>query len=172
MPRYLTSFTEAENAIQAWAASASGLEAIIANQDGPRPPEPFVTVQVRDVGAQGLPYRTPPREDGTAEIHEDRTIMASVQIFGTDALNLGNALRATLERQETRLTFLQDGITFVRAQPVADLTQVVGTGFEPRASLDIEWRAAFQVADVVGCITSVETAGDYGVKQTTNVTGV
>lgn len=159
--------TQIEDILIAWAvsnngASLNGSKIVIADQNAPRPSRPFVTIKVTiqndsehaDIGA--------PDEYGIAEIVTDRMVMASIQSFGENAVEIMDALRLSLEKGSVHEGFRRDMLPFIRVvNGFEDVADVVGTEYEDRAQMDAEFRCAGVIEDDIGVIEHVEIEGTF-----------
>lgn len=173
--RYIQSTKEAEDALITWVKDGFAGEVILAEQDGPRPKKNFATIRVSEIDDGGIPYTTAPNAEGMADIHKDHAYLSSIQFYGDGAMEAATTLRNTLYRFASRLVIERSGMVAVRAEPVRNLTAIVSTEHEPRAGVDIEWRAARLIRDDLGCIETVEvtgTADDYTKTETIEVSNV
>ncbi|MBC3540657.1 LIC_12616 family protein [Rufibacter sediminis] len=145
--------------LQKWIIAATGLpdnKVVYANQNGPRPAFPYVTVHVTAKSDMGWADISVPDTDGVAEINNDRMVSISLQALGSGAMSLMETLRDDLERPTSLQQFRGAGLPFIRVlNDVNDLTTVVGTKYEERAGMDLEFRTAVQLTDEVGLIEAV-----------------
>lgn len=143
----------------------SDSKVIVADDKGPRPAKPYLTVKV--LAARSGDFGPAERVDGLngstprARMQERRESTVSVQAYGADAcaqldlLALNVDSPASLTAQETaEITVLVDG-------GPADLSQLVDTRFEERASLDLRIRHIYRgdPADLVA-VGTVSITGD------------
>jgi hypothetical protein len=167
-----TSWTAVEDAVRAWVLTGSGLDnehVIWADQDGPRPGLPFVTIKIGDLSPVGPADLVPDTDLARAAGQEIRRTVtqlfeftASVQAFTTPTTGTA-AARSLLARVHTavRLPTVNDALNLAGIAPfdvgkVQNLSAVLGQGFEGRASLEVRFYAQESLAENLGYITSIE----------------
>ena len=149
-----------EDALIGWVqAVLSDATPIWANQDGHRPDPPFVQLQVitgpQNLGAAEERYK---EEDTFTYAFRKRGTL-NLQIFGDDALTRANSVVNAIELP-TRQSLLQaSGIAVWGAEPVRDITALLDTAHEGRASLDLYISWPEPVDDAPGEIRSVQVTG-------------
>jgi len=144
-----------EDEILALVSQATALQVIFANQNGPRPKLPYVTLRVGTSPRQGL-LEGDLSEDGiqTYAGHRDATV--ELQCFGDggfDALdNLGQRLKGpAMLAAALRLNLAVYATDAVQNVPVLR----DGGKYEPRAVMDIGIRYTKQHDEDVGLINTV-----------------
>lgn len=153
--------------IRTWLKASESLtnaQIIPSDDDGPRPPLPYLTVKVLTADAEighdediraldggGLP---------TIKARGERRATVSVQAYGTAAEAwLSTAL---LKR---RLPSIQEiligaGLTIEPLGPIRDISRLVDTSFEARFSLDLE--VTYQLeSDAVSETEALSVVGNY-----------
>jgi hypothetical protein len=151
--------TEIENAVRDWVIanmheSVEGV--IIANQNAPRPKRPYITIFVSSTVQKEHSNVGAPNGSGVARIENETACMVSLQAFGVGAKTILYDLRGSLEKVTVLQSLRSSGIPFIRVlNGVTDITEVVGTQYEERASMDLEFRAVASVTDDLGVIESV-----------------
>lgn len=163
-----------EAVVHAWAVAASGITAASvrwSHQQAPVPARPEVVLTWLDVDSpvRGNGVRDERRRgaSGTTELHvHDRTHTLQIDVLaavpgaiaqaGTSArARLGNMLR-TLQLESNLATFRTAGLAVWQASGARDLTALVATEFEGRASADITFNTRDTTSDTVGQILTVE----------------
>lgn len=136
---------------------SAGITVIRANQNAPRPALPYITLYVTSTTMGDHSNISAPNSAGTASIENEQAVMASVQCFGDDSKSIMDGLRQSLEKVTVRQALRAAGLPYIRTlNGVNDLTEVVGTKYETRAGMDLEFRAVSAVTDNIGVIESVE----------------
>ena len=150
------------NAIWAWANGQTDRPVIWANQDGNQPALPYVTIQAFATMREGQPCIGDVDDDGITIIRQGSVISVRVQTFGAGALGLVQTIRDSLERITVQNALRASGLAYVDvpAEP-ADIPQVTGTTWQPRASMDVRFRAAIAISDDIGVIEGVTFSGDF-----------
>lgn len=151
------------DALQAWVASTLNITAVWLNPNAPRPQRPYATLQAISRQRVGSASAGHPNADGDATITGDREVTLSVQYIGAadsnDPRNGYQELQAlvdSLERPSVIETLDGSGWAFIRTALLQDITAQVGTQWEPRAVVDIEFRAAATQTDQVGVVDTVK----------------
>lgn len=165
-----TYWTTAENALQAWASARSGAPAIWANQNGTRPPLPYVTLQItagpgrigQDEIALTVDATAPAGQDLVMTHRGPRTITLSVNVYadpvttGASAPARAGALADTLSLESVRDALRAAGLMVSTVGPVRDLTQLVDTAYESRAQFDVQLYARSEVSERTTFIETVD----------------
>jgi len=140
-----------------WAVSvAPGIPVIFYNQNAPRPSLPYITLYLQSLLAIGEDYTTTPDVIGGVDLIGDREFTLQVQSYGGDPMTLLENMRTSLQKQTVLDTLREDGIVFVNHFPINDITALLDTEFETRASMDILFRIAQFDEDISGLIETVE----------------
>lgn len=169
----MLSWATIEQAIAAWAQSASGLAASNVRwglQDAPTPERPFVTLVWGALDMQlGNPVRDEKRTTstaGTQSIVHFRTHSLSVQYFaavptaasgasGHASAALGQMIRS-LQTEATRAQLLVAGLRIATIGTPADVSALLETSYDTRAAVDLEFATADQTTEQVGTISTVD----------------
>jgi hypothetical protein len=149
-----------EDALVAWVqAVLPDATPIWANPDGQRPALPFVVLDVI-AGPQSV---GPAEERYTAEdtytygIRKRGTL--NVQVFAEDALVRASALEDAINLASRQSILQAAGIAVWGANGPRDITQLLDTAYEPRASLDLFISWPQPAEDSPGEIRRVQVAG-------------
>lgn len=149
----------------------AGITVVEANQNAPRPALPYITLYVTSTPLNEHANQSAPNSAGTASIENEAAVMASVQCFGENSKSIMDGLRLSLEKVTVRQALRAAGLPYIRTlNGVNDLTEVVGTKYEPRAGMDLEFRAVMAVTDSVGVIESVEGTATHDTGKNNNLT--
>lgn len=150
-------FEKVRTWVLAEVAAAVGTKVIKANQNAPRPARPYITVLVTMTSQGEHSYEGAPDDNGNAQLENELACMVSLQAFGDNANTIMGNLRQSLEKPTVLQSLRATGLPFIRVlSGVNDLTEQVGTQYEERAGMDLEFRAVAVVTDAVGVIESVE----------------
>jgi hypothetical protein len=133
-----------------------GVPVIFYNENSPRPSLPYVTLYLQSLVQIGSDYTAPPDNTGDAEMVGDREFTLQFQSYGGDPITLLENVRTSLQKQTVLDTLRANGIVFVNHFPINDITALLDTEFEARASMDILFRIAQTDEDVSGNIETVE----------------
>lgn len=162
------SWSAVEQLLQAWVASASGIPAIWSHQSVARPELPFATLKHDGGSSKGIPERdlsydsqAPAGQEITISTREHTEFAVSVQVFTADVVG-DNAAPAILNRVRNALglegqvnAFAVQSLAMVDRGTVQNLTDLLETRFEGRASLDVRFRVSDGAADKTGYIATV-----------------
>lgn len=149
-------FSAIKTALHAWAFSTVPVQTIFANQNGNVPPLPFCTLFVQPVAFIGQDESSVDI-GGVSTYTGQREISVSVQYFGANAMQNAIDLAESLEADAARALLAVDGLVFVdRNSGVNDLSEVLDTGFEERAGIDLMFRIASVRTENTGLIESTE----------------
>lgn len=165
-------FSTFQKALQDAIVTASGLadgKVVWSRQDGVRPAAPYFTLNLTPFATLGI--------DGTRHTYDEdadpgteitlshggpREFGLTVVAFGdplgaSSAVALLEALKSNLNKITVREALEAANTSFFDFGRILDLTQVVDTAFEGRASMDIRGYTTQEVTEVLGYIGSVET---------------
>ena len=142
-----------------------GVPVIWLNPNAPRLPRPFCTLNVlSDTGQPWAAIGAPDSEGiGSVTNHFTVTLSLSLHMDGSDpraAVEKMRGLRQDLDRPSLRLSLHDAGWAFVRVllEP-QDMPEQVGTRWEYRAGMDLEFRVARQIMDEIGRVQTVIVDG-------------
>lgn len=165
----------AKDAIYDWLAAATGLPVVWANQDAPRPPYPYATLNIIagpvPVGVDEL--RIVQDGSNTYEVPTgSRRITVSCQAFvsfegvtwdhATDAMARMSAAQMDLARSSVHEQLRAVGVHVQDVLELRDLTGAIEAGTLSRAAFDIICGLAFRAvpATVVPVIETVKVSSD------------
>lgn len=110
------------------------------------------------------PDYLPPDEDGISSMVKDDLITLSLTLFTEetfDAFDEMIKLRDKLFLISSQQKMREAGFVFVQVlQNVTDISEVTGTVWESRATLDIQLRRFSSKSDTIGLIENVEGEGE------------
>lgn len=179
----MTTKTQMEDGLQAWAQATAGVPAIWVRQankiptpglslhlDGPRS-----LSAVPELSHAPAPAEPPPQA-GQEIIHSAREVQAwSLQVQARSAAASGEAdatalllaLRGSLRLQGTIATLRAAGVTVASVGDVQDVSAVIETGWQDRASMTLLLWAADVSTERSTFIETVEGQGEGGLAPTT-----
>jgi hypothetical protein len=149
-----------EDALVAWiGAIHADATPMWANQDGPRPRLPFIVLDViagpRSIGTAEERYT---QEDTyTYGIRKRGTL--AIQVFAVDALVRAGAIVNALELPSRQAILQAAGIAVWGSDGPRDITELMDTAHEPRASLDLFLSWPEPADDAPGEIRGVRVIG-------------
>lgn len=142
-----------------WASSVvpMGMPVIFYEPNAPRPTVPYVTLYLNSIIAVNQDWTSNEADDtGTVNMHGDRQFTLQVQAYGGDPLTLMENLRTSLQKQSVLDTLRANGISFFASINIGDITELVDSKFERRATLDILFGIGQIYTDTVGYFDEVE----------------
>lgn len=154
-------FEAIKTAIHGWAVSVIPVETIFLNENGNVPPLPFCTLYAQPVAFFGQDDFV--NDDaGQVTYTGQREISVSVQYFGANAMQNAIDLAESLEMQAARDLLAESDLVFVnRAGGANDLSELLDTGYEERAGIDILLRTASIRVQAGIIVESMELDGEY-----------
>lgn len=127
--------SEIEQAVITWLVTATGLTVILEDESGPRPPLPYITIDVETLDRVGEDPLIDTDDQGVSTYTGNRETDVSVQGFGSGSFDsLGQAI-AALEHADTLETLKAAGLV------VRDVEQIVSGSIKR----DTKWEKHFSV---------------------------
>ena len=140
----------------------SGMPAIYLYNNAPRPTVDYLTLYLNTVTQIGWDWVQDPLDNtGVSQQVGDREMILQVQAYGGEPLTVLQNLRTSLQKQTVLDSLRANGIVFVNWFPINDVTALVDSRFEPRASMDVQFRIADIYTDNLGVISTVELQEVY-----------
>ena len=155
-----------ETALREWVRDESGLgddKVIWLNQDAPRPPLPYIALQIFGLVKVHEDYKPMPQnDDGDIKITGNRDFTLNIQHFGPGFLLSLETVRSSADKEAVRETLRAAGVAIWNTnEAIQDLTSLIETRYLDQASIDIMCRTNSEVADTLGTIQTVEVEGNY-----------
>lgn len=155
------------SAASKWAAS-TGIRVVWADQDGPRPASPFLTLRLSGLESVHEDALQPPDTAGHAHIAGSREAVLTVQVYGSNAIAQASRLALSAHLPQPDLDSL--GVCIVSVEQLGDVSALMDDAIEPRAVLDVVLRASSDIEDVTGLIESVTVTSELNaVARTLNI---
>lgn len=124
-------------------------------QNAPRPAVPYITGRISGITAIGHDYVSGATAD-VVTITGNREPLLMLQAFGEGAEQMLSDLRASLEKPTVQTYLRSGGLAFVEDNGgVQNISALMDTQDEARASLDIRFRTHDQITDKPGQIENV-----------------
>lgn len=134
----------------------SGMPVIWLYPNSPRPTVDYVSLYISTVTQVGWDWTQAPTDDsGISNMVGDREFIVQAQAYGGDPVTILNNLRTSLQKQTVLDSLRINGIVFFNWNPINDVTELVDSRFEQRASMEINFRIADQYTDNLGVIDTV-----------------
>lgn len=170
-------WTAAENAIEAWFRTGSGIgngKVVWANQAMPQVAMPYATLRISGVRKLGTTDEETQAYDGDADPGQEitttikgvREITVSCQVFAAPVTGSGTArefaaaAQLALELPTVRFALNQAGLSISGVGAVQDISALFETKFQSRASLDVTMYLVDAISEQTGYIETVNTTGD------------
>lgn len=148
-------------------------------ENAPRPTTSYVTINMNTFIQIGEDYTPRPTDNpGNVEMVGDRQFTINLQAYGFDSMGILETLRSSLQKQTVLDTLRANGIVFFQQFQILDITDLVNTKFESRATMDILFGIGQTETDSLGSIDTVEIheelyqGPDLVFEQTITVTNV
>lgn len=152
--------------LQEFVRAAIGMPVIWSHQNAPRPPRPYATIRILSDVMQGFSNRSPLDQDNLSTITTHDQVTTSIQVFSRidvdprEALTRAQMVQRALSRPSQLLQLIEGGWAFVRILlGPQDISELVDSTWQPRASLDIQWRVARSVIDDLGFVDEIKISG-------------
>jgi hypothetical protein len=156
---------QAKTAIQAWAASVllnsvPPGQIVWLEQGSPRPPRPYVGLKVitgpRVGGWDDIIHTT----DENFEISGQRSLIVSVNIYGTNPMDLAASLINSFQNPLVTDANSLAGIAAWTWTDPQDVSQALETSFEPRVQFDVTFGLVMGQDVALGTIGEVDLANE------------
>lgn len=152
-------FETLKNSLYSWAVAnvPSGMPVVYYFPNAPRPTVDYVSLLLSTLEQIGWDFRPEPEnDDGDVEQVGDRELVVQIQAYGGQVFNVLENLRTSLQKVTVLDSLRANGIVFVSWYPIQDITDLIDSRFEQRASMDVRFRLANVYDDVLGTIAQVE----------------
>lgn len=168
-------------ALMAWLRRELGhTRAILADQDGPPLERQYATLKIGAIRYEGQPTTFPIGDNGLQPILQGAMVTVNVNVFGGSvgqAFDTAMVLAKSLSRFTVKQQLRVEGLAFVRLlSDPKDISMPVGTTYESRALLEMQFRTNVRTDDNLDWIERVELTGNYQSDgpgfQTTQIIGV
>ena len=134
----------------------SGMPVIWLYPNAPRPTVDYVSLYIATVTQIGWDWTQGPLDDtGISKMVGDREFVVQAQAYGRDPVTVLQNLRTSLQKQTVLDTLRANGIVFFNWGAINDVTELIESRFEQRASMDINFRIADIYTDNLGNIDTV-----------------
>ena len=149
-----------EDSLYAWADAVLSVPVIFAEQGGPRPSVPYITIKVRAPTMTGPLEEAPPDSNRDQETRIYYEVPVSIQLFGSGAMDRATKLQFSLGKSADGpgYTLSQAGLSHLRTDGMDDITELVDTEWEERVSLDLIFMHQATETDAVDTIEHVNNA--------------
>ncbi len=146
-----------------WASGESGLTTIFERPNQPRPSTPYVSLNivggpVKQGGQQEVRF-----DDPTFSVNALLALTVSVKAYGNqtnDPISILTNLQLSLGKLEVLESLRSGGIAVWNEGPISDISEVLETGFEERANMDVLFAASHSTVTDGGLIEKVDLSGE------------
>lgn len=139
-----------------------GMPVIFWQQNGPSPEISYVTLFLSSITALNQDWSSPNANiSGDIDMKGDRAFTLNVQAYGNDPLTVLENIRTSLQKQTVLDTLRVNGIVFYQSLTITDLTDLVDSQYEKRASLDILMAIGQTYTDQPGYFSEIEVQEIY-----------
>lgn len=159
-------YTEFLDNIYTWAAANSGILVIFADQNAPRPNEPYITI--KDLSVNMLGHRNYLAPDNTTEeriVKYEDEIPVSFQSYGNNTINNLQLLKESLQRESVMYDLINMNIAVRREESIRNVSSLVDSTIEKHWSYEVTFGIANTFTENTGIIESTEeitgTYDDY-----------
>ena len=156
-----------QKAIFDWVSAETNIDVIWERANSPRPARPYIGLLVLALVPVGTAYVSPPNNAGIATIIGQSVMSLSINTFISmkaselNAINILENLRLSLWKESTKTILRDKGIGYLLSSNNQNIEQIIGTEFEERGVLDINFLICSSITDDVGIIERVEGVGEY-----------
>lgn len=153
--------TEIEDAIYEWITALIDptVPVIFTNENGVRPPLPYLTIEVFGNNKIGQAYRSSTvQTDGIQEVNFDEDFTVSIQAYGYGSMKYLKELRDLLELESVILTLNELGLAIREENnPINDISiSMDGLSIEKRYNYDVLFGTKQNLCEYVGYFEDVE----------------
>lgn len=156
--------SDIQDALYAWASSdlPNDIPAIWYYPNAPRPPGPYITLDIINFSQVAWDFIPQPVDvAGGITMKGDREFVLTVQAYGGQPIELLENLRSSLQKDATRALLRTSGLVYFAQQPIIDITTLIDSRYEKRASMDLSFRIGQQYSDNLGNISTVELTEEF-----------
>ena len=142
-----------------WASSQAGMgiPVIFLEENAPRPTTPYITLKIGAILQIGWDYIFDPTTNlGSNNQVGDREFTLYIQAYGGDPITLLENLRTSLQKESVLDSLRASNLAVIGQFAIEDVSAIIESRFENRASLDIRFRIAQVYTDSIGVIDTVE----------------
>lgn len=155
-------FAVLREALYSWATSVLGSNPVVwYYPNAPRPQEYYTTLFLSNMIIVGQDYVGQPTDSEIESISGNREFTLTAQSYGGDVMGRMETLRTSLQKPSVQAALRASNIVTINSDAVIDLTDIVNTGYEPRASVDMHFRIAQTTDDENGLIQAIEGNYEY-----------
>ncbi len=168
-------FNEIRKVIRKWLVEQTDMSVVFAGHSDPRPDEPHVVFKLLTnlvkLGSKDETFMN--KTTGLVTLRAHREFTVSIEAIGKPvgpddeledlvrATDILDAAHLSLDLDTVRARFDAIGLAIVDEGSVIDISQLLETETEPRALLEIVFRARFELLDNPGFFEKVQMSGEF-----------
>lgn len=155
-----------EDALYNWATTVTGLQVIWRFPNAPRPPLPYLDLNIASNDAIGWDFELAPNAVGVSALMGNRELVLEINYYGDGSMVAMEKLLTSLRIPSIRDTLAESGLYFVDKISEANITALVEEEFEERRIMELMFRYSNQGVNApdefdVGLIEAVEVTSEY-----------
>jgi len=133
-------------------------------QNLPKLPRPYLSLAITSITQFGFNEIREPDDNGIGQIVAQDLMVLRINAYGADdkqgfdAFDILERLKLSTYKESTATTF-DEKVAFLSVLSMSNISQIINTGFECRASMDTQWMLATSIEDDVGLIEHVIANG-------------
>jgi len=144
-----------QDAFYTWAVAQTSQTVIWLFPNAPRPALPYISLQINSLITIHVDQILSPDNAGASDIVGNREFTLNCQAYGDTAMGILETLKSSLEKPSVYLALQNSKIVFVDSFGIQDLTELLDSRYESRASMDLLFRTEQVITDEVGVIEHV-----------------
>lgn len=153
-----------EGLLYSWIAGITSTTIIFANENGPRPELPYITILTRIASKKGsIPFYDRAANDGTQRIKYDIDYSLSLQCYGNsenDPITILQGLKDEMQKQSNLGYFYLSGLAIREDNEIQDISTLIDSTIEKRALWELIFGVGHEIIDDPNFIEKVEGSGD------------
>jgi hypothetical protein len=160
----MTTKDQISTTLVAWLKAETGLKVILTNQAAPRPERPYVSVGFLNASDRlgGTDEQIVDPVTRKVTVAGMRSAVASINIFGENAIDTLAKVRDSLDRPDVIERFAAVDMVHLDESPIQDLTALEETAYLERGQFDLTIGFAVESEVDVGTIEHVELETTIG----------
>lgn len=156
-------FNDLQNALYSWASSIAIMRPVIwYYPNAPRPERSYISLNITTFNQVGRDYIPRPTDNlGNVLLKGDREFTLNIQAYGEQPFQTLENLRTSLQKQSVINYLHSQGLAYFGQESIIDITTLLDSRFEQRASMDVYFRIAQTLEDELGVITTIEITEEF-----------
>lgn len=156
-------FNDVQNALYGWVSSqVVSRQVIWYYPNAPRPANSYVSLNITSFSQMGWDYIPRPTDNpGNVILKGDRELTLSLQAYGDQPFETLENLRTSLQRETVKDYLRSQGLAYFGQESIIDISTLLDSRYEQRASMDVYFRIGQQYTDQLGTIATVEVTEQF-----------